>query len=134
MSPADQKHSGSCLCGAVRYATRGPLSDVLNCHCERCRKFTGHHMAASATAVSDVVINDPENSLTWFAPVPEAEYAFCRGCGSSLFWRAASSPERLSICAGTLAVPTGLHTTASWWVSEASDYHSRPDIPEHQRE
>lgn len=126
----DPRYTGSCLCGAVDYAVHGPLRDVWNCHCERCRKFTGHHMAATSTEADAVVVDDPGSQLTWFAPVPEAEYAFCRRYGASLFWRAASSPERLSVCAGTLDPPTGLHTTRAIWVSQASDYYQRADVPE----
>ena len=58
MSDAEQ-HEGRCLCGAVRYAVSGPLRPVLDCHCERCRRFTGHHMAATSAARSDVTIEDP---------------------------------------------------------------------------
>jgi hypothetical protein len=121
------------MCGGVRFSVEGPLRDVLNCHCHRCRRFTGHHMAASAAASDAVLISDPDSLVTWFFPVPAAGYAFCRRCGSSLFWRGENSSS-LSICAGTLDQPTGLRTVASWWVSEASDYHTRPDLPEHETE
>jgi len=124
------QYTGSCLCGAVSYAVHGSLRDVWNCHCERCRKFTGHHMAATSTVADAVTVDDPDALLTWYAPVPEAEYGFCRRCGASLFWRAEASRERLSICAGTLDPPTGLRTTQAIWVSHASDYYERPDIPE----
>jgi hypothetical protein len=30
--------------------------------------------------------------------------------------------------------PTGLTTVAAWWVSEAGDYHRRPELPEHDTE
>ena len=126
--------SGSCLCGAVTYVVTGALRDVLNCHCGRCRRFTGHHMAATSADVADVEIDDVEGQLTWFEPVDEAAYGFCRRCGSSLFWQGASTPDRLSICAGTLDPPTGLKTTEAWWVSEAGDYHERPALPERARE
>ena len=90
-------------------------------------------MAATSAARSDVTIEDPGRELTWF-PVPGAEYGFCRTCGASLFWRAEAWPDALSICAGTLEPPTGLHTVEAWWVSQASDYFVRPDLPEHQTE
>jgi hypothetical protein len=121
---------GRCLCGGIRYAVRGELRDVINCHCERCRRFSGHHLAATSAAAEDVHVDDADSLLTWFHPVPEAGYAFCSRCGSSLFWRATSDPARLSICAGTLATPTGLRTVEAWWISQASDYHVRPDLPE----
>lgn len=125
--------SGGCLCGAVRYVVTGGLRDVVNCHCTRCRRFTGHHMAASAADTASVTVTDEGGLLTWF-PVPGAAYAFCSSCGSSLFWRSSATPERTSICAGTLDQPTGLRTVAAWWVSEAGDYHTRPRLPEHARE
>ena len=126
--------SGRCLCGAVTYAVDGPLHDVIDCHCARCRRFTGHHMAATSAALADLRVEDPDEQLRWFRPVPEAAYGFCARCGSSMFWQATSQPHRWSICAGTLEPPTGLRTTSAWWVSEASDYHVRPDVPELERE
>ncbi len=125
---------GRCLCGAVAFRVTGELRGVINCHCHRCRRFTGHHLAATSAAVADVEIDDTEALLTWFEPVDEAAYGFCGRCGSSLFWQGASAPEQLSICAGTLEPPTGMRTMAAWWVSEASDYHQRPALPEHDRE
>ena len=121
---------GRCLCGGIRYVVRGELTDVIDCHCGRCRQFTGHHMAATSARLEDLVVEDADELLRWFHPVPEAGYAFCSRCGSSLFWQSTSDPGRRSICAGTLAAPTGLSTTVAWWVSEAGDYYHRPDLPE----
>ena len=42
--------------------------------------------------------------------------------------------DRWSICAGTLEAPTHLSTVEAWWVSEASDYAMRPDLPERATE
>ena len=121
---------GRCLCGAIRYTVRGELADVSNCHCERCRQFTGHYMAATSAGLDDIGLEDPDSLLRWFFPAPEAGYGFCSRCGSSLFWRSAANPTRWSICAGTLNAPTGLKTSRAIWISEASDYHDRSDLPE----
>lgn len=128
--PATNAGQGRCLCGGIRYAVQGELRDVINCHCERCRRFTGHHMAATSAARADLTVDDPESLLRWYSPVPEAGYAFCGRCGSSLFWRSSADPDRWSICAGTLDPPTGLTTTQAWWTSQASDYHQRPGLLE----
>jgi hypothetical protein len=125
--------TGRCLCGAVTYTVTGSLRQVTNCYCVRCRRFTGHHMAATAAAVADVSIEDPGTRLTWHQ-VPGAEYGFCSACGSSLFWRAVASPGVISICAGSVEPPTGLSTVEAWWASQASDYFPRPDVPERETE
>ena len=42
--------------------------------------------------------------------------------------------ESWSVCAGTLETPTHLSTVEAWWVSEASDYAARLDLPERATE
>ena len=133
MSTHDERARGRCLCGAVAYGVRGELRPVVNCHCARCRRFTGHHMAATSAAVADLEVVDAGGDLTWFS-VPGAAYGFCRACGSSLFWRSEEAPEQWSVCAGTLEPPTHRSTVEAWWVSEASDYAERPDLPERATE
>jgi hypothetical protein len=126
--------TGQCACGGVRYVAEGELRDVYNCHCERCRRITGHYMAATA-AHPDAVVFASDATLRWYAPVEGVEYGFCSVCGSSLFWRAAAHPEKLSICAGTLDQPTGLRTTDAWYMADHADYHQpQTGLTNHDRE
>lgn len=126
--------TGRCACGEVRYTVDGPLRDVFNCHCERCRRVTGHHMAATAALPSDVTLHE-SSSLHWYQPCDGVEYGFCATCGSSLFWRVSTEPNKLCISAGTLDQPTGLRTTQAWFVSEAGDYFERDrNLEEHDFE
>jgi hypothetical protein len=90
-------------------------------------------MAATAANVADLKIEDIDSNLRWFYPVPEAGYAFCQKCGSSLFWQSRLT-SRISICAGTLDPPTSLKTVQAWWTDEASDYHVRPALQEFSTE
>jgi hypothetical protein len=87
-------------------------------------------MAATAANVADLTIEDADSSLRWFYSVPEAGYAFCHRCGSSLFWQSRLTTDQISICAGTLDPPTRLETVQAWWTGEASDYHTRPALLE----
>jgi hypothetical protein len=121
------------MCGAVQYTVAGPLRDVWNCHCHRCRRFTGHHMAGTRADRTDVTITG--DSLRWWDPDGSCAYGFCGECGSSLFYTAADRPQFLVICAGTLDQPTGLRTTTAWWMAEHGDYHSpAPGLTEHDRD
>jgi hypothetical protein len=121
-----QLRSGRCACGAVRYEVRGPLRDVYNCHCPRCRRITGHYLAATAAHPNQVTVLGSDQ-VRWWAPDETVEYGFCGTCGSTLFWRAKALPDKLSIAAGTLDPPTGLRTTKAWWCAQASDYHRHPE-------
>ena len=114
--------SGRCECGGVRYRTEAELRPVFNCHCERCRRITGHFMASSGCPM-DALIFVADDTLRWYEPAPGVFYGFCGRCGGTLFWKADGVPDWISICAGTLDQPSGLTTVAAWWTAEAADYH-----------
>jgi hypothetical protein len=128
--------TGRCLCGAVAYEVRGPLRDVLICHCEECRRWHGHMAACTAARREDLVLVQARG-LRWVqSPNSDAgaRRGFCAECGSSLFW---DPPRRdiISIAAGSLDQPTGLRVAGHWFVSQAVDYAGLPDdgLPRHER-
>jgi hypothetical protein len=120
--------TGRCLCGSVSYEVRGPLRDILICHCDECRRANGHLGAYSATRAADLVVLD-EDALRWIES-PRSDYGarrgFCAECGASLFWQAAGS-ERIGIAAGTLDRPTGLKIAGHIYTHQAKDYDELPD-------
>jgi hypothetical protein len=120
--------SGRCLCGGVQFEVRGPLRDVLLCHCAECRRWSGHVFAATSARKEDLVLLESE-ALRWVAS-PESESDACRGfcseCGSSLFWDAPAR-DTISIAVGSLEEPTGLKTIGHVYVSQVGDYYDLPD-------
>ncbi len=125
MSPAPTTKSGGCLCGAVRYEVRGPLRPVVYCHCSQCRKTSGHYVAASACDAADLILL-ADQGLRWYDSSPRAERGFCAACGGNLFWRPKDG-DRVSIMAGTIDLPTGVHAVAHIHTDSASDYHDIAD-------
>ena len=121
--------TGRCLCGGVTFEVDGALRDVIDCHCVRCRRHTGHFMAATAAHPDHVTITGEQ--LRWYDATSTVQYGFCGECGSTLFWRATDKPDSLSIAAGTLDPPTGLKTTAALFTAAASDYHRLDDTIDH---
>ena len=96
-------HKGSCLCGSVTYEVRGELRPVIACHCTQCRKTTGHFMAATSTTRDDLIVTKSDG-LAWYRSSDTARRAFCKTCGSTLFWEA-DGDATISIAAGTLDGP-----------------------------
>lgn len=117
--------SGGCLCGAVRYRVTGPLRQVVACHCEQCRRSSGHYVAATAVRTSDLELLH-DRGLQWYASSDAARRGFCNRCGSSLFWEPLQGGQ-ISIMAGSLDGATGLTTAAHIFVEHAGDYYSIDD-------
>lgn len=111
---------GGCLCGGVRYEVRGPIRDVVVCHCSHCRRTHGHVAAYAACRSADLELVRG-GALRWYDD-GDRRRGFCTGCGASLFWRV-EGRQTTSIAAGTLDEPTGLRTIAQIYVADAADYY-----------
>jgi hypothetical protein len=112
---------GQCLCGAVRFETKGALRGVSICHCKMCRRWHGH--TGAYTNVPKTALSFTESrGLAWYHTSDLARRGFCRECGSCLFWEAFDR-DSLSIAAGTLDDPTGLATTLQIYTEDKGDYY-----------
>lgn len=120
-----EKHSGGCLCGAVRYEVTGPLRGIVACHCSQCRRTSGHFVAATSAPAAALRLVRADG-LAWYRSSEAAERGFCAKCGGNLFWRAIGSAD-ISIMAGMLDTPTGLAMTEHIYVADKSDYYTIDD-------
>ncbi|MBZ9653334.1 GFA family protein [Phyllobacterium lublinensis] len=125
-------HRGSCLCGKVRFETRGELRGVVYCHCSQCRKQTGHVVAA--TNVSDDRIHiSGEDELNWYEASDFARRGFCKTCGSVLFWKH-NTRDYISVMAGAFDLPTGLRGQSHIFVADKGDYYAIDDgLPQYEK-
>jgi hypothetical protein len=102
----DDRHTGGCLCGKLRFETVGPRRDVIFCHCSQCRRHSGLYYAATSVGAAALSLTGGEN-LTWFAASDFAKRGFCRLCGTHLFWKP-NDEERYAILAGAFDDPASL--------------------------
>lgn len=115
------KHTGSCLCGAARFAIEGKFDRFMLCHCSRCRKFSG------TVHASNLFCN--EGKLTWlsgedkvkFYDVPGTRFmkAFCSECGSPL---PRTRGEGVVVPAGCLETPVEVEPTAHIFVADRAEW------------
>lgn len=113
---------GACLCGAVRFSVSGPLRPVIACHCGQCRKSSGNYVAATSAPRDAVVI---EGEVRWYRTSEVARRGFCPICGTPLFWDGPGS--NLSVFAGALDQPTGLHLKGHIYCAEKGDWYDLSD-------
>jgi hypothetical protein len=104
---------------------RGPLRDVLVCHCVFCRRMNTHVGAYTACDPADLEIESAK-TLRWHRSSPRARRGFCSKCGSALFWEP-TPLTHMSIAAGSLNGPTGLKIEAHICVAQKGDYYEITD-------
>jgi hypothetical protein len=125
MSDNAEPVSGNCLCGSVRYEVDQFARGVVGCHCEQCRKTSGHYVAATK-ATHDNLRMISDKTLKWYRSSDIAERGFCSECGSNLFWQPGERATT-SIFAGTIDGETGLKMTSQIHCESKGDYYDLPD-------
>jgi hypothetical protein len=115
------KRTGGCMCGEVRFQSTGPWRDIISCHCEECRRTTGHFWSATAVP-EDALEITKDAELTWFRSSDVAKRGFCSGCGASLFYKH-DDKNYVAIGAGCLDGDTGLKLVEEVFTDEKGDYY-----------
>ncbi len=113
---------GSCLCGANQFALPGPMGEVWACHCQQCRKTSGHFAASFDVAEAD--LHWQRKALAEHRSPDGGTRGFCATCGSSLYFR---KGDDFSVEAGAIANPTGGHLSRHIFTAEQGDYYTLTD-------
>ena len=154
-------HTGSCLCGAVRYTVRGDIGATVYCHCGRCRKAGGSAFATNAAVAADATLapykiqylystvsghkdvssvhpltnkqkKNGADAVTTFSTAEGVHRVFCSRCGSPLISRRDSQPELVRLRVGTLDTPLPGRPGAHIFVaSKAAWFDIRDDLPQY---
>ena len=119
------KHSGSCLCGAVKFSVDGELQEPDACHCTQCRKQSGHYWV-STNVKREAFTLDGADKLTWYQSSDKVRRGFCSVCGSFLFWDPIKHPV-IAIGMGAFEKPTGTQIEKHIFVSYKGDYYDITD-------
>lgn len=97
------ERTGQCLCGAVSFTARNVPDTVGICHCEMCRRWTGSALIEVSVAEEDVTWKGTNHIATWQGS-SWAERAWCRTCGSGLYFRFTGEGE----FGGKYDIPLGI--------------------------
>ena len=77
---------GGCICGAVRFSARNVPATFGVCHCPTCRRWTGSALAEVSVQSDDLTWRGTEH-IASRATSGWAERAWCRECGTTLYFR-----------------------------------------------
>jgi len=108
---------GGCLCGAVRYAISGPVSNPCFCHCASCRRATGAPAVPWGTFAREAV-RIVRGRLSEFRSSAQVSRGFCARCGTSLTYRHEARAGEIDVTLATLDDPTLLPPRLHVWVKD----------------
>ncbi len=124
-----QKHTGGCLCGAIRYETNAAPTRCMICHCEQCRKHSGGPCLSFVHFRADAFVwlgNEPAR----YRSSAYAERGFCPTCGSTVSMHENVLADRVQIALGSLDEPGRVTPDDHVWTkSRISWFDVNDDLP-----
>jgi len=123
---------GGCLCGAVRFAVRGPSRFCAHCHCQNCRRA---HGAAFVTWVgypdAQLTLLYGADELARYRTDTDATRSFCRRCGSTLFYAGPRWPGEVHVALANIDGPIDRAPSAHVYVDhKAAWWRISDDLPQ----
>lgn len=124
--------TGTCLCGAVRYAVADEFRYALNCHCSDCRRATGAAFKplAGIERAKLCVVEGSDRLMTYGGKVDHD--AHCGTCGS-LLYSVVRDGAFAHILMGTLVDAPSIRPSAHIFVgSKAPWFDVTDELPQYE--
>ncbi len=136
MTTSDERLSGRCLCGAVRFLVRPPFTDAGRCHCKRCQIRSGQSSSLVARVPrSALEITDGRDELrAWRPPTGNPKW-FCGLCGTHVFAGELDGEGSVGLRPGTLEPTPNVDARWHIWVSSMPAWDALGDdgLPSHDQ-
>lgn len=109
--------TGQCLCGEVKFVAEA--GDTFNiCYCKMCQRWSaGAFMGVPTTHFE---ITEGEDFLTVMQTSDWADRAFCKSCGSNIYYHARNSGSP-TVTLGNLDDASGLVATKQYYFDNKPD-------------
>lgn len=117
-------HTGSCLCGSVRYEISADPIVTRTCWCRLCQKIGAGSATVNVCFPSDSA--KIEGALADYSCIADSgavmHRRFCPSCGTHMFSEAEARPQFIFVRAGTLDDPEIARPAMTIWTSEAPSW------------
>ena len=96
-------YSASCLCGEIQFQIQGQITDIIHCHCSKCRKSSGTAYATNGfVLLKDFRLQQGQALISSYATSDTSKKYFCSQCASPLYSQSDSDPLRIRLRLGLL--------------------------------
>lgn len=129
---SEEKVTGGCLCGAIRYEITEAPRRANMCHCRMCQRWTGGGFAAGAE-YSDQAITWSRSDPGRYQSSQRGNRLFCAACGSSIGYQYPDEGT-IWITLGTHDDPERMHPRYHIFVDEQRSWVKLDDgLPRHRQ-
>lgn len=112
-SSASDEREGGCLCGAVGFRIRLPITACVHCHCTLCqRNHSAGHVTWIALPLEQLTIERGADQLIRYSSSEHGSRSFCGKCGTSILCQLEARPDEIDIPLACLTPGSGIEPQA----------------------
>ena len=131
----ENRTTGGCACGAVRYALESAPFDAGWCHCRTCQLNSGAPaMVFASVPAGHLVFVEGGDKVRSYKSSSFGHRQFCGECGTLLLMQVYHQPETVDFSVATLddpdALPPGFHI---FHASKVGWFETADTLPRHDR-
>lgn len=121
-------HTGSCLCGGIKFEINEKPGPIQICHCGQCRKAQGSAFVTNVPVQeSNFKFISGMDLLGSFESSPGKRRYFCKVCGSPVYSKTEKRPGVVRIRAGTLDGELETKPIAHFYVAYKANWYEITD-------
>lgn len=119
----EQKLSGGCLCGDVRFEITLPVRFCAHCHCSMCRRAHGAPLVTwVGVPRAQLGFVSGEERLVRYASSDAARRTFCGRCGSTLFFEGDRWPNEVHVARANVEGDVGVAVQAHCYWDDRAEW------------
>ncbi|MBK9001250.1 MAG: GFA family protein [Myxococcales bacterium] len=120
---SQEKVSGGCLCGDVRFELTLPVRFCAHCHCSMCRRAHGAPLVTWVGVPQEQLrFVSGEERLVRYASSAAGRRSFCGRCGSTLFFEAERWPNEVHVARANVEGDVGVPVQAHCYWDDRADW------------
>jgi len=125
----NDKKTGGCLCGSVRYELRGDPVKTMICSCKNCQRTSGSALSTIALVKrSDLTVTGDLKEYAYTGDSGGAlEINFCPSCGSPVILNFPAMPDIVSVKVGSFDNTDWYKPDISIWTETGQNW-----VPEYE--
>jgi len=100
----DDRMSGGCACGKVRFEVKIDSDDAYLCHCRMCQRATGSVSVAFKNVLQSEV--NWEGEPDWYESSPIGKRPYCAACGTSLGYMFKEGSDKMDLTVAAFDKPS----------------------------
>ena len=129
----DDRYTGRCFCGDVRFTVTGPVRYSAFCHCESCRRASGGAYVPWVTFTKSA-LRWTAGTVTLHESSPGVTRGHCARCSTSLTYEEARRADQVDITLASFDEPSRFSPVAHIWVEDKlACVHLGDDLPRYSK-